>query len=132
MDTIFQDLPGVMCYIDDIIVTGHTEEEHVQHLRKVLEHIRRHGIHVNREKCEFLKNEVEYLGHRVDSEGVHATDSKLAAITEAPALKNIQELRSFLGLLNYYGKFIPNLASLLHPGLMSYYTKIKMGVVSGM
>ncbi len=58
---------------------------------------------------------MEYLGHRIDVEGLHATDNKLAVINDAPAPRNIQKLRSFLGLLNYYGKFIPNLASILHP-----------------
>ena len=58
---------------------------------------------------------VEYLGHRIDAEGLHAMPSKLQAIVQAPAPKNVQELRSFLGLLNYYGKFIPNLASLIQP-----------------
>ena len=115
MDTIFQDLPGVMCYLDDIIITGANEESHLQNVRKVLERLRRHGIHANQEKCEFMQNQVEYLGHRIDSEGIHATDSKLEAITNAPPPKNVQELRSFLGLLNYYCKFIPNLATLIHP-----------------
>ncbi len=63
-----------------------------------------------------MEREVEYLGHKIDSEGIHhATDGKLEAITQAPAPKNVQGLRSFLGLLNYYRKFIPNLASLIHP-----------------
>ena len=55
------------------------------------------------------------LGHWIDAEGLHAMPSKLQAIVQAPAPKNVQELRSFLGLLNYYGKFIPNLASLIQP-----------------
>ncbi len=57
-------------------------------------------------KCKFLKPSVNFLGHRVDADGIHTTDEKLKAIVEAPAPKNIQELRSFLGLINYYGKFI--------------------------
>ena len=48
---------------------------------------------------------VEYLGHRVDAEGLHTLDSKVAAIQQAPAPKNVQELHSFLGLVHYYGKF---------------------------
>lgn len=55
------------------------------------------------------------LGHWIDAEGLHAMPSKLQAIVQAPTPKNVQELRSFLGLLNYYGKFIPNLASLIQP-----------------
>ena len=56
-----------------------------------------------------------YLGHQIDAEGLRATEEKLEAIQKAPSPKNVQELRSFFGLLKYYGKFIPNLASLIHP-----------------
>ena len=62
-----------------------------------------------------MKTSVENLGHLIDAEGLHATSSKLEAVMQAPAPRNVQELRSFLGLLNYYGKFIPNLATILHP-----------------
>ena len=58
---------------------------------------------------------VEYMGHRVDSKGLHTTDNKLKAIADAPSPRNAQELRAFLGLLNYYGQFIPNRASLTQP-----------------
>ena len=115
MDTILQDLPEVMCYLDDIIITSKTDEGHWKNLRKVLERLRQHGIHVNKEKCEFMQGQVEYLGHKIDREGIHATDRKMEAIILAPTPKSVQELRSFLGLLNYYGKFIPNLATLIHP-----------------
>ena len=57
---------------------------------------------------------VEYLGHRIDADGLHATTEKLEAVVKAPEPANVQELRSFLGLLNYYGKFLPNLSTTLH------------------
>ena len=65
-------------------------------------------------KCAFMQESVEYLGHKIDSRRVHTTTSKLDAIQEAPVPHNTQQLRSFLGLLHYYGKFIPNLSLLLH------------------
>ena len=58
---------------------------------------------------------VEYLGHRVDTEGLHTLDTKVAAIQRAPSPKDVQELCSFLGLVHYYRKFIPNLSTLLQP-----------------
>ena len=61
-----------------------------------------------------MRTSVTYLGHRIDAEGLHATEDKIKAITEAPAPKNINELRSFLDLLNYYGRFIRNLSTLIH------------------
>ena len=62
-----------------------------------------------------MANSVEYLGHKIDADGIHMTDGKLQAILQAPTPRNVTELRSFLGLVNYYGKFIPNLATTLHP-----------------
>ena len=58
------------------------------------------------EKCQFFKVSVEYMGHMIDAEGVHASGDKIKAIQEAPVPKNITQLRAFLGLLNYYGKFL--------------------------
>ena len=67
-----------------------------------------------KEKCTFLGESVEYLGHRVDKHGLYTVQEKVRAIVEAPHPKTVQELTSFLGLLNYYNKFIPNLAPLIH------------------
>ena len=74
-----------------------------------------HGVHVKRSKCQFLKPNVIFLGHQIDAQGIHPTEDKLKAIVEAPAPTNVQELRSFLGLVNYYGKFIQNAATILAP-----------------
>ena len=115
VDTILQGLQRVICYIDDIPVTGATELEHLHNLEKVLQRLQDHGIWVNKAKCSFMRTEVQYLGHRIDAEGIHPTDSKLQAIQQATAPKNFQELMSFLGLLNYNNRFIPNFTSLLHP-----------------
>ena len=70
---------------------------------------------MKRSKCSFLKDAVEYLGHRVDAKGIQATQEKIAAIERAPMPQNVQQLRSFLGLLNYYRKFLPNLATIIQP-----------------
>jgi len=67
------------------------------------------------EKSEFFTQSVEYFGHAIDQEGIQPLPSKVAAIVKTPAPTNVQELRSFLGLLNYYGKFILNLATIIHP-----------------
>ena len=66
-------------------------------------------------KVHFLQESIEYLGHQIDRTGIQAVPSKIDAIVKAPEPTNVQELRSFLGLLNYYGKFIRNLSSILHP-----------------
>ena len=115
MDSILQGMSHVICFIDDILVTGITEVEHDNNLEEVLRRLQEHGVRLKREKCSFYQESVQYLGHHISAEGVHTTKDKTRAILDAPEPKNIQELRSFLGLLNYYAKFIPNLASLLHP-----------------
>lgn len=115
MDTILQGIPNVICYIDDILVTGSNDEEHLKNLAEVLDRLEKHGVRIKKTKCRFMQESVEFLGHRIDAEGLHATQEKLESIVEAPEPNNVQELRSFLGLLNYYGKFVPNLSTLLHP-----------------
>ncbi len=115
MDTILQGVPNVVCYIDDILVTGNSEDDHLNNLNEVLSRLEKHGFRLKKDKCKFMTNSVEYLGHQIDREGIRALSHKVDAIVNAPQPTNTQELRSFLGLINYYGKFICNLASLLHP-----------------
>ena len=115
MDTILQGLPRVICYLDDILVTGSTLQEHLQNLAVVLERLSQHGIRLKKNKCRFMHDSVDYLGHHIDAQGVSTSISKVEAITKAPAPKNVTELRSSLGMINYYGKFLHNLSTQLHP-----------------
>ena len=115
MHTILQGIPGVVCYIDDILVTGKDQEEHLQNLNEVFSRLEKHGFPLKREKCTLLAKLVEYLGHSITKDGISALPDKVEAIAKAPQPTNVQELRSFLGLLRYYGKFIRNLATILHP-----------------
>jgi len=114
MDTILQGIPHVLCYIDDILITGHTEEEHLHNLEEVLKRLQHHGLQLKAAKCAFLQESIEYLGHTVDKKGLHTLLQKVEAMKLAPVPKNQQQLRSFLGLVHYYGKIMPNLTSLLH------------------
>jgi len=115
MDTILQGIDGVICHIDDILITGKTRAEHLERLDMLLQRLKTYGVRVSKEKCTFPSASVEYLRHKIDAEGRHPLDSKLRAITEAPESEDVAELRFFLGLLNYYGRFIPNLSLLIHP-----------------
>ena len=115
MDQILQGMEHVTCYIDDVLITGATREEHLRNLAEVLRRFREQGIRLKLDKCRFLQDSVEYLGHKIDAQGLHTTDSKLQAIREAPPPTNVQELRAYLGLLNYYCRFIPNRATLSQP-----------------
>ena len=81
----------------------------------MLTRLERHGILAKKSKCEFMEPSIEFVGYRVHGEGRHPTEEKIAAISEAPSPKNVAELRSHLGLLNYYGHFITSLSTLLQP-----------------
>jgi len=102
-------------YIDDILITGKTEEEHLQTLNEVLTRLENAGVRLKKDKCVFMADEVVYLGHRINKEGLQPTSEKVRAITDSPAPTNISELRAFLGLVNFYGKFMQNLSTLLAP-----------------
>ena len=115
MDTVLQGIPGVACYIDDIIVTGATEKEHLLNVERVLQALQKHNLRCKWSKCRFMQDRVEFLGLIIDSEGLHASPEKIKAVLEAPQPRNVKQLRSFLGMMNYYRKFIPDLATLLKP-----------------
>ena len=108
-------IPGVTCYIDDILISSPDEACHLKTLDTVLERLEKHGFRLKLAKCQFLMPSVDYLGHLIDARGIRALPGKIEAIQGAPPPQNVAQLRSFLGLLNYYGKFIPNLATILHP-----------------
>ena len=115
MDQILQGIPGVQCNLDDMIVTGHSESEHLENLEKVLQRLQKFGLRANLEKCEFFKSNVKYCGHEVTNEGVWKTTDKIDAVLNTPKPENVTQLRSFLGLINYYNRFLPNIASTLKP-----------------
>ena len=115
METILQGVDGVACYLDDLIITGRSDKEHLDYLEEVLQRLLKSGVKANMDKCRFFQNSVEFPGHRIDSKRIHATDNKLQAIQKAPLPRNVTELRSFLGLVNCYEKFTPQAATLLHP-----------------
>ena len=119
MTQVLQGIPGVVYFIDDIsrdiLITGRTRQEHEANLRQVLSKLQQYGLRLNKSKCRFFQEELEFLGHIVACDRVRPTDSRIKAIREAPAPTNKQQLQSFLGLMTYNAKFIPNLAQTLHP-----------------
>ncbi len=115
MDQILQGIDGVICYLDDILIRGRSEVEHDRILDQVLTRLESHGVRLKRSKCEIGLPSVTYLGFRVDKNGLHPTDEKTKAISEAPSPKDVSELRSWLGLVNYYGSFLDNLSTKLEP-----------------
>ena len=111
METLLQGLPGVCIYLDDILITGKTDQEHLNNLSAVLQRLSAAGMKLKPEKCFFMLQEVEYLDHTISAKGIQPTTQKVRAIVEAPRPTNVSQLKSFLGLLNYYGKFLPTLST---------------------
>ena len=115
MDTILAGTLHVACYIDDIIVTGTDVADHLRNLESVLDSLQKHGIKAKESKCTFMGESIQYLGHVVDRARIHPLPDRVKAIVDAPLPQNMQELQSFLGLINYYRRFIPHLATILAP-----------------
>ncbi|CAF1610778.1 unnamed protein product [Adineta ricciae] len=111
VDTMLSGLYGTVAYLDDIIVTGCSELGHLKNFLNAFARIQDFGFKINKQKCSFLQSEVEYLGFVVNSDGIHTSTSKTAAIREMPQPSNVSQLKSFLGMVNHYAKFIPHLAS---------------------
>ena len=115
MDNLLTGIPGVAVYLDDILVTGVTEQEHLKSLEEVLRRLGQSGLRVKKKKCLFMVPSVSYLGHKIDADRLHPLPDKLQAVKAAPTPRNVSELKSYLGLLTYYGKFLPNLSTHLEP-----------------
>lgn len=113
IETVLQGLSCVQAYLDDVLVSE--KDEGGQDLRLVLQRFRERGVKLRLDKCKFREQSVTYLGHRIDQEGLHPMEKNVEAILEAAEPRNVGELRSFLGMLTYYSKFLPNMSSLLAP-----------------
>ncbi|GBG92173.1 hypothetical protein CBR_g54570 [Chara braunii] len=112
MNDIFRDIleEYVLVYLDDILVYSRTLEDHIRHLRDVLQRLRKHGFYAELSKCRFAQRKVDFLGHHVSDQGLHMDDAKITAIAEWPVPTSDKQLRSFLGLTSYYSNFIQGYA----------------------
>lgn len=100
-------------YLDNVLVTGKSEQEHLYNLDRVLQCLKENGLRVKKEKCEFNKARIQYLGHVLDEKGVHPAVDKIRAIQEAAPGSNVKQLQAFVGLVKYYGCFVPNQSTVL-------------------
>ncbi|XP_045537055.1 uncharacterized protein K02A2.6-like [Papilio machaon] len=115
METVLSGLDGVLCLLDDILVTGRNREEHLSRLGAVLQRLEEAGLSLQKEKCEFFKNEISYLGYVINKYGLKKSPEKVKAIMDAPRPTNVSQLQSFLGLANYYRNFVPGASTVLSP-----------------
>ncbi|XP_063923109.1 uncharacterized protein K02A2.6-like [Zophobas morio] len=106
---IFQGIPNIKIYIDDIILYAKDEREHDKILKLVLERAREFGVKFNKSKSKFNQKEIKYVGHILSRDGIRVDPSKIEAIKQIKPPKNCKELSRFLGMITYVAKFIPNL-----------------------
>ncbi|XP_031350303.1 uncharacterized protein K02A2.6-like isoform X1 [Photinus pyralis] len=115
IEQLFQGIPNVFIFQDDILV-GHREEENeLEILREVFDKLAKAGLKVNVDKCKFLQGEIKYLGFVLTKQGLAKDKEKLQAINVIPYPTNMKELRSFIGMVNYYSRFVPKMSELLEP-----------------
>ena len=115
MDKVLRGLHFCFTYIDDLLIASSSPEEHKRHLRQVLERLSAHGILINPQKCVFGVDSLDFLGHHVDCHGIRPLEEKVQTIRNFPQPSTQRKLREFLGLVNFYHRFLPQGAHILQP-----------------
>ena len=105
----------VIVFIDDILVYSKSEEEHAKNLRFVLQTLRDHHLYAKFSKCEFWLEQVAFLGHVVSKDGIQVDPKKIEAVAEWPRPTIVTEIRSFLGLVGYYRRFVKDFSKIAAP-----------------
>ena len=115
MDEILCDLDYLFVYMDDVLVASRSMEEHTEHFRELFRRLAAHDLVVSPAKCQFGQTTIEFLGHTVTKDGVEPLPEKVAVISQFPAPSTQDGLRRFLGMINFYNRFIPNGAKIMKP-----------------
>ncbi|XP_047522868.1 uncharacterized protein K02A2.6-like [Pieris napi] len=115
MANLFKDIPDVITFYDDILLKSRNFKSHLETIEKVFSILQNNGLKIKKNKCNFLASEVKYLGYIIDKDGIRVDPDKVKAIVGMVYPKNVSELKSFLGMVNFYGKFIKNLSTHLAP-----------------
>ena len=115
MDTVLRGLDYTFVYIDDILIASRSKSEHRAHLRQVLERLQQHGLVINVAKCQFGKTEIDFLGHHITKDGATPLPTKVGAISEFTRPSTVKGLQEFIGMVNFYHRFVPAAANIMHP-----------------
>ena len=101
IDTVLQEFPGVVAYLEDMLITGATQKEHLAVSEEVLKCLSKAGLQANLKKYEFIRSSVTYLGHVIEEQGLHSMPDEIRAIQQASTPQSLSELKLYLGLLMY-------------------------------
>ena len=115
MDSILRGLPFAFVYVDDILIASMDAKEHKEHLRQVFEMLNANGLVIRKDKCVFGVSEINFLGHRVTPAGILPLADRVETLQTYPVPENKAALQRFLGMINYYHRFLPKIAGELHP-----------------
>jgi len=115
MDRLFRHLPFVFVYLDDILVASRSDEEHLDHLRQVFEILQKNGLQINPVKCVFSVPSLSFLGHMVNAAGITPLPKHVKALQDFPPPSDLKQLQRFLGMINFYRRFLPGIAGILRP-----------------
>ena len=96
-------------YLDDILIVSKSFEEHLKHVKKVLQRLKEVGLKLKPKKCAFAQAKIDYLGHTLSPQGVQLKDAKVAAVKKFPMPTSSTEVRRYLGMVNFYRRHVPNL-----------------------
>ena len=115
MDSVTARLDGVFVYLDDVLVAPETAELHELHLRQLFTALRQCGLEINEGKCGFGVSQIDILGHRVSERGICLLPDKVAAVRCFERPCSVKALQQFLGLVNFYRRFLPQIAAKMPP-----------------
>ena len=115
VDSILQDSPAAMSYVDDVVVRSATQETHLMHIEDTLFRLQQAGLKLNANKCKFFQKSVTFLGYKFSQEGCSVLPEKIEAIDKLSPPRNKKGVRSFLGFINYYAGFIKHFSSKAAP-----------------
>ena len=135
---LLSSIEGVAAYMDDIVVSGATKEEHDERLKKVLDLLQSHNVQINKSKTFLNMDNIEYLGFNISGQGIKPSPRKVQAILDAPCPTSVAEVHSFLGMVTFYCKFVKNFSTksaplydLLKKGVKFRWTKIEQNAFQG-
>lgn len=115
MDAVCRELRGVFVYLDDILIASISPEQHAEDLSKLFDRLEQHGLVINPTKCVFGVKEIDFLGHTVSSKGATPLQGKVDGIRHFERPITVKGLQQFVGMINFYHRFIPAAARIMHP-----------------